>query len=78
MNPMKTKTKTLIVTETVRYEFEGPASMSEDDVTLKRFFGRQTDPWTSADVAAVTERNFEVEAPETVKTKPEPDEAPVS
>ena len=60
MNPMKkkTKTKTLIVTETVRYEFEVPASMPEDETTLKRYFGRQPDPWTGADFAAVTEREF--------------------
>jgi hypothetical protein len=59
MNPMKkTKTKTLIVTETVRYEFEVPASMPEDETTLKRFFGKQPDPWSGADFAAVTERDF--------------------
>ena len=80
MNPMKkkTKTKTLIVTETVRYEFEVPASMPEDEATLKRFFGQQRDPWTGANFAAVTERDFVVEAPQKVKTKPEPDEAPVA
>ena len=52
--------KTLIVTETVRYEFEVSASLPEDDATLKRFFGRQRDPWTGAYFAAVTEREFEV------------------
>ena len=57
------ETKTLIVTETVRYEFEVPASMPEDETTLKRFFGRQPDPWTGADFAAVTERDFEVVFP---------------
>ena len=63
MTPMKkTKTKTLIVTETVRYEFEVPASMPEDETALKRFFGRQRDPWTGAAFAAVTERDFEVAA----------------
>ena len=51
----KTKTKTLIVNETVRYEIEVPASMPEDETTLKRFFGKQPDPWTRADFAAVTE-----------------------
>lgn len=56
----KTNTKTLIVTETVRYEFEGPASMPEDETTLKRFFGRQRDPWIGAEFAAVTERDFVV------------------
>jgi len=69
MNPMKknTKTKTLIVTETIRYEFEVPASMPEDDATLKRFFGRLRDPWASADFAAVTERDFAFEAPRSAK-----------
>jgi len=64
MNPMKknTKTKTLIVTKTIRYEFEVPASMPEDEATLKRFFGRLHDPWAGADFAAVTERDFEVES----------------
>jgi hypothetical protein len=62
MNPMK-KTKTLIVTETVRYEFEVPASMPEDETELKRFFGQQPDPWTGADFAAVTERDFLVQTP---------------
>lgn len=76
MNPMK-KTKILIVTETVRYEFEVPASMSEDETTLKRFFGKQPDPWTGADFAAVTERDFVVEAPRKVMTKPEPNEVAV-
>jgi len=60
MNPMK-KTKTLIVTETVRYEFGVPASMPDDETTLKRFFGSQPDPWTGADFAAVTERDFDIE-----------------
>ncbi len=73
----KTKTKTLIVTETVRYEFEVPASMPEDETTLKRFFGKQTDPWTGADFAAVTERDFVVEAPQKVKTEPKPNEVAV-
>lgn len=62
MNPMK-KTKTLIVTETVRYEFEVPASMPEDETRLKRFFGKQPDPWIGADFAAVTQRDFVVESP---------------
>ena len=60
MNPMKTKTKTLIVTETLRYEFTVPASMRESDDALKRFFARHPDPWSGADFAAVTEREFEV------------------
>ena len=62
MNPMKTKTKTLIVTETLRYEFTVPASMPENDDALKRFFARHPDPWSGADFAAVTEREFEVES----------------
>lgn len=76
MNPMKkkTKTKTLIVTETVRYEFEVPASMPEDETALKRFFGRQRDPWAGADFAAVTEREFVVEAPADENPKPAPNE----
>ena len=52
----------MIVTETVRYEFEVPASMPGDETTLKRFFGKQPDPWTGADFAAVTERDFVVES----------------
>jgi hypothetical protein len=32
------ETKTLIVTETLRYEFTVPASMPENDDALKRFF----------------------------------------
>ncbi len=62
MNPMKTKTKTLIVTETLRYEFTVPAAMHETEETLKRFFARHPDPWSAADFAAVTEREFEIEA----------------
>ena len=58
MNIMK-KTKTLIVTETARYEFEVPASMPEDETALTRFFGGQPDPSASG-FAAVTEREFEV------------------
>jgi hypothetical protein len=62
MNPMKTKTKTLIVTETLRYEFTVPTAMHETEETLKRFFARHPDPWSEADFAAVTEREFEIEA----------------
>jgi len=78
MNPMKkkTKSKTLIVTEAVRYEFEVPASMPEDETTLKRYFGRQRDPWAGADFAAVTERDFVVEAPADVNPTPEPNVVP--
>lgn len=78
MNPMKkTKTKTLIVTETVRYEFEVPASMPEDETTLKRFFGKQPDPWTGADFSAVTEREFVVEASADANPKSAANEVPV-
>ena len=56
------ETKTLIVTETVRYEFEVPASMPENDLALKRFFAARSNPWSEADFSAVTERDFEVEA----------------
>ncbi len=61
MNPMK-ETKTLIVTETLRYEFTVPAAMPENDDALKRFFARYPNPWSDADFAAVTEREFEIEA----------------
>jgi hypothetical protein len=61
MNLMK-ETKTLIVTETLRYEFTVPASMLENDDALKSFFARHPDPWSDADFAAVTERDFEVES----------------
>ena len=60
MNLMK-ETKTLIVTETLRYEFTAPASMPENDDALKRFFASHPDPWTEADFAAVTEREFEIQ-----------------
>lgn len=52
------ETKTLIVTETVSYEFTVPASMAEDVDSLKRFFAGHRDPWRNADFAAVTEREF--------------------
>jgi len=56
------ETKTLIVTETVSYEFEVPASMAEDGDSLKRFFARHSDPWGDADFAAVLEREFDIHA----------------
>ncbi len=56
------ETKTLIVTETVSYEFEVPASMAEDEATMKRFFASHSDPWRDADFAAVLEREFEIHA----------------
>ncbi|NCF85803.1 MAG: hypothetical protein GWQ08_09745 [Verrucomicrobiaceae bacterium] len=40
-----------------------PASMPEDETTLKRFFGKHPDPWTGEDFAAVTEREFLVQTP---------------
>lgn len=74
MNPMKMKTKTLIVTETLRYEFTVPAAMHETEETLKRFFARHPDPWIDADFAAVVEREFELEeALATRLTDVEPD-----
>jgi hypothetical protein len=60
MNQMK-KTRPLIITETVRYEFEVTASMPENKAVLKRFFGKQSDPWTGADFTAVTERDFDIQ-----------------
>ena len=64
MNPTN-ETKTLIVTETVSYEFEVPALMAEDEATVKRFFASQPDPWRDAAFAAVTEREFEILDPRT-------------
>ena len=58
------ETKTLIVTETLRYEFSVPAAIHETEETLKRFFARHPDPWSDADFAAVTEREFEIETVE--------------
>ena len=55
------ETKTLIVTEALRYEFTVPAAMHETEETLKRFFARHPDPWSEADFAAVVERDFEIE-----------------
>jgi len=55
------ETKTLIVTETVSYEFTVPASMGEDEDSLKHFFACHPDPWRGADFAAVTERDFEID-----------------
>ena len=56
------ETKTLIVTETLRYEFAVPASMAEDRDVLIRYFGSHPDPWGGATFAAVTERDFEIQA----------------
>ena len=54
------ETKTLIVTETVSYEFTVAASMAENGDSFRRFFASHPDPWRDADFAAVTEREFEV------------------
>jgi|GEM_PF-1593983 len=70
------ETKTLIVIETVSYEFTVPASMAEDDDALKRFFAGHRDPWRDADFAAVLEREFEVQAPRTGRGSiPDPETA---
>lgn len=55
------ETKTLIVTETVSYEFTVPASMAEDRDSLKCFFAGHRDPWRDADFAAVLESEFEIQ-----------------
>jgi hypothetical protein len=54
------ETKTLIVSEALSYEFNVPASMGEDEDSLKHFFASHPDPLRNADFAAVTERKFEV------------------
>ena len=70
------ETKTLIVTETVSYEFTVPASMQENDDALKRFFASHPDPWRDADIAAVLERGFEVQAQRTGRGRiPDPQTA---
>ena len=56
------ETKTLIVTETIIYEFTMPAPMAEDEATVKRFFARHPDPWRDADFAVVLEREFDIHA----------------
>jgi hypothetical protein len=57
--------KTLIVTETVSYEFTVAASMAENGDSFGCFFASHPDPWRDADFAVVTEREFEVQAPRT-------------
>jgi hypothetical protein len=49
-------TKTLIVTETVRYEFVLPPNHPEDTESLIKLFCSKAHPWNEADFAAVTER----------------------
>ena len=54
-------TKKLIVTETIRYEFELPPDHPEDHGSLKALFCAKANPWDAADFAAITERDFDVE-----------------
>ena len=56
-----TTTKKLIVTETIRYEFELPPGHPEDHDSLKALFCAKQDPWSQADFAAITERDVDVE-----------------
>ncbi len=56
-----TNTKKLIVTETIRYEFELPPDHPEDHGSLKALFCAKQDPWSEADFAVITERDFDVE-----------------
>jgi hypothetical protein len=64
----------LIVTETVRYEFEAPASTPGDEASLKWLFAGTNAPWAEADFACVTERKFKLEEPgERVRTGPAKD-----
>ena len=56
-----TTTKKLIVTETIRYEFELSPDHAEDHDSLKALFCAKQDPWSEADFAAITERDFVVE-----------------
>ncbi len=62
-----TTTKKLIVTETIRYEFElrpdhpDHPDHPEDHDSLKALFCAKADPWGEADFAAITERDFDVE-----------------
>jgi len=54
-------TKKLIVTETIRYEFGLPPEHPVDHDSLKALFCAKQDPWSDADFAAITERDFDVE-----------------
>lgn len=67
-------TKKLIVTETLRYEFELPPDHPEDRDSLTALFCTKTDPWGEADFAAITERDFDVETwqplPACLETQP--------
>ena len=56
-----TTTKKLIVTETIHYEFELPPDHPEHHDSLKALFCAKQDPWSEADFAAITERDFDVE-----------------
>lgn len=72
------ETKTLIVTETVSYEFTVPASMAEDETTLKRFFASHPDPWRDADFAAMLEREFEIRIAAPSEADPSHDRSSIS
>lgn len=61
MNTTPTTTKTLIVTETVRYEFALPADHPEDAESLTELFCAKDDPWREASFAAVTDREVTVQ-----------------
>ena len=54
-------TKTLIVTETVRYEFALPLDHPEDAESLTELFCSKDDPWREATFAAVTDREVTVQ-----------------
>ena len=56
-----TTTKKLIVTETLRYEFELPPDHPDDRDSLESLFCAKDDPWGEANLAAVTDRDFDVE-----------------
>jgi hypothetical protein len=61
MNTTTPTTKTLIVTETLRYEFALPPDHPEDTESLTELFCSKEDPWREAEFAAVTEREVMVQ-----------------
>ena len=69
-------TKKLIVTETIHYEFELPPDHPEDHNSLKALFCAKQDPWSEADFAAITERDFDVETWQTLPSCLEPQPQP--
>ena len=71
-----TTTKKLIVTETIHYEFELPPDHPEDHDSLKALFCAKADPWTEADFAAITERDFDVEIWQPLPSYLEPQSQP--